>query len=400
MNRIEVETLVVGLGPVGAITALYLAQEGISVAAIELGNRETVDLRASTFHPPTIEILDKLGVSKTLLSYGLKAPVYQYRDRKSGDVYSFDFSELKDQTAFPFRIQCEQDKVRQEVLDALEILPDVHVNYQSRLLYLDDKGDHVLAWVDTGQEIVQYSAKYVVGCDGANSVVRKLLDLSFEGFTYPEKYLCLSTEYPIETAFENLSNVNYVSDPDEWLVLLRTPRLWRVMVPVSEESADEDLLSDASKDGIFKRILQDNRPVETRHRTIYRVHQRVCERFSKGRVALAGDAAHLNSPMGGYGMNSGIHDGINIAKKLVAALRLGETEDIMARYDRQRRHITQSFVQKQSIENMKSMRNGWDQDREDQRERMETLQNDSEARLQFLIGQSMLGSLKEAEAIS
>jgi 3-(3-hydroxy-phenyl)propionate hydroxylase len=400
MNRIEVETLVVGLGPVGAITALYLAQEGISVAAIELGNRETVDLRASTFHPPTIEILDKLGVSKTLLSYGLKAPVYQYRDRKSGDVYSFDFSELKDQTAFPFRIQCEQDKVRQEVLDALEILPDVHVNYQSRLLYLDDKGDHVLAWVDTGQEIVQYSAKYVVGCDGANSVVRKLLDLSFEGFTYPEKYLCLSTEYPIETAFENLSNVNYVSDPDEWLVLLRTPRLWRVMVPVSEESADEDLLSDASKDGIFKRILQDNRPVETRHRTIYRVHQRVCERFSKGRVALAGDAAHLNSPMGGYGMNSGIHDGINIAKKLVAALRLGETEDIMARYDRQRRHITQSFVQKQSIENMKSMRNGWDQDREDKRERMETLQNDSEARLQFLIGQSMLGSLKEAEAIS
>ncbi|CAH0495257.1 NAD(P)/FAD-dependent oxidoreductase [Novosphingobium sp. CECT 9465] len=400
MKRIDVETLVVGLGPVGAVTALYLARAGISVAGIEAGNREAVDLRASTFHPPTISILDALGVSKTLLSYGLKAPVYQYRDRKSGEVFSFDFSELKDQTPFPFRIQCEQDKVRQEVLDALEAETDAQLSYRSRLLFLDDRGDHVLAWVETGTEVVQYAARYVIGCDGANSVVRKLLDLSFEGFTYPEKYLCLSTDYPLEQAFDGLSNVNYISDPDEWLVLLRTPRLWRVMLPVSEDDDDEALLSDATKEGVFKRILGSDQPVQTRHRTIYRVHQRVCERFSKGRIAIAGDAAHLNSPMGGYGMNSGIHDGINIAEKIVSVLQGGETGDIMAHYDRQRRHVTQTFVQKQSIENMKSMRKGWDQDRADKRERMEILQNDPEARLQFLIGQSMLGSLKEAEAIA
>jgi 3-(3-hydroxy-phenyl)propionate hydroxylase len=400
MKIIDVETLVVGLGPVGAVTTLHLAQAGISVAGIEAEGRAAIDLRASTFHPPTIEILDKLGVSKTLMEYGLKAPVYQYRDRKSGEIYPFDFSELKGHTRFPFRIQCEQDKVRQEVLDALEKRGDVDLSYRARLLFLDDRGDHVLAWVDTGVEVVQYRTQFVIGCDGSNSVVRKLLDLSFEGFTYPEKYLCLSTAHPLEDYFEDLSNVNYLSDPDEWLVLLRTPRLWRVMLPVGEEDDDESLLSDAMKDAVFKRILKTDQPVETRHRTIYRVHQRVCQKFAKGRVALAGDAAHLNSPMGGYGMNSGIHDGVNIAGKVAEILRNGSSLDLLERYDRQRRHITQSFVQKQSIENMKSMRNGWDKDREDKRARMEILQNDPDARLQFLLNQSMLASLQEAEEIA
>src|SRR5258706_8719508 len=105
------------------------------------------------------------------------------------------------------------------------------------------------------------------------------------------------------------------------MVLLRVPKLGRVLVPAAESVPDAVLLSDENKDDIFRRMLGSDVPITTRHRTIYRVHQRVCDRFAVGRVCLAGDSAHVNSPMGGYGMNSGIHDAINLGEKLVSILR-------------------------------------------------------------------------------
>ena len=400
MRTHDCEVLVVGLGPVGAVAALYLARHGIDVVAIDVHAGSATDLRASTFHAPTVEMLDRLGVSRTLIEYGLKAPVYQYRDRQSGDVFSFDLSELADRTAFPYRIQCEQHRVTDEVVAALKDCPTARIAHRSRALALEQSADRVTVLVENDLAVERYRARFVIGADGAGSVVRKLLELEFPGFTYSEKFLCLSTAYPLEGAFEDLSYVNYISDPDEWMVLLRVPSLWRVLVPADPDTPDAVLLSDGHKDGVFSRMLRSDAPVETRHRTIYRVHQRVTERFAEGRVCLVGDAAHLNSPMGGFGMNSGVHDAVNLGEKLLEVLRGGgDHEALIGRYDRQRRFVTNNFIQTQTIENTRLMRNGWHNAREERRVFMDRLIHDPAERRSYLLKQSMITSLADAAAI-
>ena len=397
----DVEVLVVGLGPVGAVAALFLAQNGLSVAALESHAQVATDLRASTFHAPTIEILNHLGAAETLFGQGLRAPVYQFRDRQSGEVFAFDLGEIADRTAFPYRIQCEQHRVTDELVAKLPLLPNASVRFQCRVLFVEQDDAGVTAYVDTGAAVERYRARYLVAADGANSVVRKVLDLGFPGFTYDEKFLCLSTEYPIEQAFDDLSYVNYVSDPDEWMVLLRVPGLWRILVPASEQRADAELLSDANKDAVFRRMLGSDVPVTTRHRTIYRVHQRVCEKFRVGKICLIGDAAHLNSPMGGFGMNSGIHDAINLGGKLVDILRHGaDDETLLGLYERQRRTVTENFVQAQTIENTRMMREGWGVQRDVRRAAMSHLMNDPVARRAYLLKQSMFTSIEDAAAIA
>ena len=323
----DIEVLIAGLGPVGAVAALSLARRGIGVAAIEPLAAGATDLRASTFHAPTLEILDDLGAAGTLFSQGLQAPVYQYRDRQSGEVFAFDLGELADRTRFPYRIQCEQHRVTADIVAQLRLQPTAVVQHGQRLLFVEQDEAGVTAYVEGANAVERWRAKYLVAADGASSVVRKVLGLQFPGFTYDEKFVCLSTGHPVETAFENLSLVNYISDPQEWMVVLKVPGLWRILVPAADTVSDEQLLSDANKNAVFSRMLgcspAQAAAITTQHRTIYRVHQRVCERFVQGRVALVGDAVHLNSPMGGFGMNSGIHDAVNVADKLVSILRHG-----------------------------------------------------------------------------
>ena len=393
----HVEILVAGLGPAGSVAALHLARQGIKVAALE-ATPGAVDLRASTFHSPTVEMLDDLGAAETLKTQGLKAPVYQYRDRASGEVFAFDLGELADHTRFPYRIQCEQHLVVQEIIRELEREPTAMVCKGQRLLFFVQGEDEVTAYVETPHAIECYVARYLIGADGANSIARKALDLGFPGFTYDEKFLCLSTEHPLEQSFKDLSYVNYISDPDEWLVLLKVPRLWRVLVPATRP--DPELLSDEYKDAIFRRILGSDVRVTTHHRTIYRVHQRVCSSFAKGRVCLVGDSAHLNSPMGGFGMNSGIHDAVNLCDKLGRILRHGGDPRLLELYDRQRRTVTNDFIQAQTIENTKAMSEGWGAAREGRRQMLGKLQADDDARRRYLLKQSMFTSLKDAAAIA
>jgi 3-(3-hydroxy-phenyl)propionate hydroxylase len=397
----ETEVLVTGLGPVGATAALALARQGINVTAVEPLLSNANDLRASTFHAPTLEILDDLGAATTLFGEGLKAPIYQYRDRQSGEVFSFDMGEIADRTRFPFRIQCEQHRVTADIVRQLEAAPQATVLKGQRLLFVEQDADGVTAYVEGANAVERWRARFLVAADGASSVVRKVLGLQFPGFTYDEKFVCLSTRYPLETALKGLSLVNYISDPTEWMVVLRIPDLWRVLVPAPVGASDEFLVSEDYKNGVFHRMLGGDIRPDTLHRTIYRAHQRVCERFAVGRIALVGDSAHLNSPMGGFGMNSGIHDAINAVGKLVRVLREGADHTAqLALYERQRQTITREFVQAQTIENTRLMRDGWANARAERSEVMNRLMSDPAARRTYLLKQAMFTSLEQAAAIA
>jgi 3-(3-hydroxy-phenyl)propionate hydroxylase len=401
MQTVDTEVLVVGLGPVGSVAALYLARQGIAVAAIEAGpSGAAADLRASTFHASTLELLADIGAADAILNYGLRAPLYQYRDRQTGEIFCFDLNELAGRTRFPFRLQCEQHRLAHDLADQLVRERTASVAFGKRLLFLEQDEHGVTAYVETPMTIEKYRARYLIGADGANSIARKVLGLDFPGWTHADKFLCLSTTHPLESHFEQLCYVNYISDPLEWTVLLRVPSLWRILVPADPTLSDATLVSDDYTNAVFGRLLGGNVAVATQHRTIYRVHQRVVSQFAVGRVCLVGDAAHLNSPMGGFGMNSGIHDALNLGDKLRRILREGAAATLIGLYDRQRRTVTNNFIQVQSIENTDLMRQGWGSVSEKRRDNMRKLVANPEARRAYLLRQAMFTSLEDAAAVS
>jgi 3-(3-hydroxy-phenyl)propionate hydroxylase len=393
------QVVVSGGGPVGAVAAAYLAQHGIDVVLAEAGADCAQDLRASTFHPPTLEMLDELNVTSALIEKGLKAPIYHWRDRRTAEILPFDLSEIADVTRYPFRVQCEQYHLARMLTERLETLDRAEVLFNHRVVHFtqDDAGVEVHLESPFGIETVK--ADYLIGADGASSIVRKWLDTEFDGFTYPERFLTLSTTWPIEQGMPGLAHVNYVSDPQEWLVLLRVPSVWRVLVPAHEES-EEFLRSDAKKNAVFDGIMGDGAAVETQHRTIYRVHQRVAKQFRHGRVLLVGDAAHLNNPLGGFGMNSGIHDAFNACGKLVEIIKGGASSDLLDLYDRQRRKVTFDFTQRQTMENMEAMRAGQGETHAKREAAMRNLLADDKARRAYLLRQAMFDSLDQAAAIN
>jgi len=396
MQRTEV--LIVGAGPVGTVAAYRLAKMGIDVILCEAAPSCAHDLRASTIHAPTIEMLDELGVAEELIERGLKAPVYQLRDRQSNQLIAFDMTELSDRTRFPFRLQCEQYYLAMAIAKRLEEHPRAEVLFSTRVVSVSQNADEAIATVEQNGEQKEIAARYIIGADGAHSVVRKCLGVEFEGFTYEEKFLSLSTDFPFEDVIPDLAYVNYISDPEEWLVLLKVPSLWRVLIPASGDISDEELLSEDNIEKVFKRIIGD-RKATVSHKTIYRVHQRVASTFVKGRIFLVGDAAHLNNPLGGFGMNSGIHDAWNLTGKLEKIMLKGGDTSLLDLFNRQRRAVTKSFIQAQTIENKIFMERGMADYQRERLEKFEAIHKDPEQRRAYILRQSMFSSLDEAEAV-
>lgn len=399
MKKFDADFIIAGAGPVGTVAALRLAKAGYRVVVCEVNPDCTQDLRASTFHASTLEMLDELGVMETMIEKGLKSPLYHFRERQSGDVIEFDLGELSNELKFPYRLQCEQHVMASILVDQLEGHDNVDVHFSSRVLHFEQDDDGVTVDIETPIEIKHIRARYLIGADGGSSTVRKWMNIEFEGFTYPERFLCLSTKTDLAAHIENLANVNYVSDSQEWLVLLRVPSVWRILVPAFEQQSDEYLVSDEKKEQVMKGLVGDP-DVITEHRTIYRVHQRVAKKFNQGRVILVGDAAHLNNPLGGFGMNSGIHDAWNLCEKLETCVQQGHDEALLDLYDRQRRTITHNFIQAQTIKNKELLEAGSEEAHSIQVAKMRKIQQDPTLRKAFLLEQAMYKSLEDARQIA
>lgn len=393
--------LIAGAGPVGCTLALILAQAGIPVIVFEAGKSLAIDLRASTFHPPTLDQLDRLGLTEKLIPQGLLVREYQFRERETGDAVNFNLARLRGLTAHPYRLQCEQYKLTRTAFDMLESYDHAEVRMGYEILGYQMHDDRVSALVFDGVNEILVDGAFLVGTDGAGSRVRQSSGTLFEGLTYPERFLVVSTTFPFERHFDDLRWVNYVSDPDEWCVMLKTIDLWRVQFPTHPDASPDELLSDDFIEQRLQRLHPKPGRYDVHHRTLYRVHQRVAATYRVGkRVLLAGDAAHVNNPLGGMGMNGGIHDAFSLGDKLIEIMIDGAPMDErLDLYDLQRRSICVDFIQARTKENKKIMESKDASVQQARREKFRRLATCQDEQDNYILESSMLKSLWDCEKI-
>ena len=399
MTKVDDRILIVGAGPVGLTCAYSLARQGIPVTVLEREPDVPVDLRATTWHPPTLDFMDDLGVAQHLIANGHQAPTWQQRIKETGERAVFDLGVLRGETRHPYRLQCEQVHAVRFLTERLLEIDATAVRFGTTVSSIDHDENGVSVTLENGDDRSVLTGRYLVGADGAHSIARKTLGLGFAGKTY-ETLLLVATigDFPFEDHHEDLSDVNYVWSDDGSFSLLRVPGKWRSGIRPKPGRPPEESLTDAALQAHFNAIVPRKEAYDVQARGMYRVHQRVTERFSLGRVALAGDAAHLNSPNGGMGMNCGIHDAVNLAEKLSQIWRGGST-DLLDLYDRQRRTVATTYVNEHADKNHRRMQvRDPDARRAILSEMQETAADLAKAKA-FLMRSSMIAGVREANAV-
>jgi 3-(3-hydroxy-phenyl)propionate hydroxylase len=398
--------IVVGAGPAGLCLSLALAQVDVPVALIEaLGDDNFLDQvpRAGSNHPTTLEFFDRIGLYEKLEPRGIVAPKFHYWDRQDNTLIAeFDHALLRNDTRFPYVLQCERIKIIEEALKLAKAHPLIEVRMATEFVSFEQKADAVLARVaNAAGEYDIIRGCYLVSCEGARSIARKDLGLAFEGFTYPERTLNIEVAYDFRQ--HGYTERNYISDPVEYSNLFHwkgPPDRWRIHFPTATHDEEDALTRPDALQARLKRFLGIDRDFEIRGCNLYTVHQRVAQKFRLGRVVLAGDAAHVNSPIGGMGLNSGVHDAFNLADKLARILHGEADETLLDRYERQRRHVAVQHIQAQTIRNKRLLE---ERDPAVRRRNHDELRRQAENPVlarKFLLRSALFESLREAEQIA
>ncbi len=397
--------LISGAGPVGMITGLYLARQGIPVKLFDTLADIPADHRAATLQPSTLQMLDEIGMTSVLLTRGIESPMFQYRDRLSNEIVAeFDLGVLKGETPYPFVLQIEQHKTVGIAYDIARKLDGFDIQREREVVSISQDGDGVEISVrlpDGTEE--QHRGRYLIGCDGGRSITRKSQGIDFPGFTWKERFIIVANHFDFAAA-DGYRFRNYVAHPAQWCALMKVPGeedegVWRCLFPAMTDESDETVMSDEWIQARYEECLPHDPPYEILHRNLYSVHQRVAERFRLGRVMLAGDAAHVNNPIGGMGMNSGIHDGINLAEKLGRVWR-GEADDtLLDRYDRQRRPTAERYVQAETIRNKQTLEEADLKARQERFDELRATVEDPQKHSEYLRRVSLIAMVEEANSI-
>ena len=382
----------------GLTCAALLSDAGIPVSVVEATENRARDLRASTWHPPTLDLIESLGLAAPLISRGLISPTWQVRMHPSGERAVFDLGILAGETRHPYRLQCEQQTYC-ELLEARLASAGCQVRRGAEVLRLEQDASGVSVTVQEQGRDEALRAAYLIGADGAKSAVRSAVGLELAGSTYPETTILATVKFPFEEHLAGLSNVNYCWAPDGTFSLLRLPSLWRVSLYADEGESIEDALRPTAIEVKLQRIVPRAEPYAVLEVRPYRIHQRIVPTYRVGRVLLAGDAAHLNSPSGGMGMNGGLHDAFNLCDKL-SRVFAGAPASLLDLYTRQRRPVAEEQILGQAHRNRSRM-----QERDPARRRealadLQAIAATPERAHAYLLQSSMITGLRQAESIA
>jgi 3-(3-hydroxy-phenyl)propionate hydroxylase len=400
------QIIVIGAGPVGLVLSLALAQADIKVCLVEaLGDDNFLEQvpRAGTNHPATLEMYERIGLYQKLEPRGIVAPVFHYWDRHEGKlIAAFDHALLKNDTRFPYVLQCERIKIVEEALKMAKAHPNIDLRLKTEFVSFEQDADGVSAHVinrEGAEETID--GRYLVSGEGARSIVRRELGIEFEGFTYDDRTLNIEVAYDFTR--HGYAHRNYISDPTEWSNLFHwkgPPDRWRVHFPTDPKADENVLMQPQALQARLQGFLPTGKPFDIVGSNLYVVHQRAAQKFRVGRAILAGDSAHVNSPIGAMGMNSGVHDAINLADKLIDIARKLADDSALDRYDRQRRHVAIAHTQAQTIRNKRFLA---EQDLAVRRRNHDELRRTAESpelARKFLLRTALFESLREAEGIA
>ena len=397
--------LIAGGGPVGLLCAWLLGRQGVPVQLFDLNAEPQADPRAATTHPATLDVLAEDGLADDMARVGLVTPIFQFWDRPSREkVAEFDHAVLANDTKHPFVVQCEQFKTAKLILERLEKLSNVEVLFGHEVVAVEQGPVSVSIDVRNADGVKRYDGAYLIGADGGRSLVRKAADIAFDGFTWPERFIVLTTPFDFEAAF-GVCPRSYFADPAEWCNCFKVsangpPGLWRTVYPAQPGASDEELMSDEAVQARMQKFFPASEPYEIVHRNLYVTHQRVAATFHKGRVLLAGDAAHVNNPIGGMGLNGGIQDAANLAAKLLSVLLDGAPDALLDLYSLQRRAVAVEFVQEQTIANKKRLEAKDAETRRRNLDELRAIAADPARARQFLLRTAMVESQRRVAAMT
>lgn len=391
--------IIVGGGPVGTIAALAAVQAGFDVTLIEESKTIDTNPRAATTHPSTLEMIARVGLIEEFIAEGLVAREFQFWDRPNNAlVATFDHDLLRDETPFPFVVQTEQHKLVRMGLEKLKSL-GVKVRLGCKVVGCAQDSQKVRVDVESQLATERLTADWVLAADGGRSAIRKNLGIEFEGYTWPERFLVLTILDDLQ-ALMGCCFRNYLADAAEWANIFKVAGddykgRWRVVVPVRESETDEEALSPETTSARLHRIHALD-AYQLVHRNLYRVHQRVAKTFRLGRVLLAGDAAHVNNPIGGLGLNFGIHDAIDAIDSLAAVALHGQDDAALDRYSNRRRSLNIRFVQEQTVANKKRLEETDEKSRAANFDNLRATASDPIRAKEFLLKSSLIASVREA----
>ena len=397
--------LISGGGPVGLLCALLLGRAGIPVRVFDANPCLQNDPRAATTHPATLDVLDQVpGLVDDMARLGLVTPIFQFWDRPSHTkIAEFDHVVLKNDTRHPFVIQCEQFKTAGLLLARVEKLPNVDVLFNHTVTDVSQDANSVTVTVKSPAGEQTHSGAYLIGADGGRSTVRKQSGIAFEGFTYEERFLVLTTPFDF-AANRGYCERTYIADPEEWCNCFKVaadgpPGLWRTVFPADATENEAKTLSDTDVHARMQKFFPLPHAHDIVHRNLYSIHQRVAATFAKGRVLLAGDSAHVNNSIGGMGLNGGLQDAANACEKLVELILNRNPHDLLALYDKQRRIVTTEFVQAQTIANKKRLEARDAETRKHNFEELSASASDPVKAREFLLKTAMISMQQRAASI-
>jgi 2-polyprenyl-6-methoxyphenol hydroxylase-like FAD-dependent oxidoreductase len=329
------EVLIVGAGPAGLTLAISLVQQGREVTVVDAHAESEHTSRAAVVHARTLEVLEPLGVAKPLIARGITVDRFAIRDRDRL-LMSVPFAGLP--TQFPYTLMVSQAVTEETLSDRLVALGG-QVLRPLTLTRLEQDADGVTATFADGRHI---RASYVVGADGMSSTVRQQAGIGFEGAAYAESFSLADVRLS-GSAIPSGEVILYFSPAGMMVVAPLPGGVYRLVATVDE--------APPAPDRAFLQGLLDSRGPQASRAVVtevlwgsrFRVHHRVADRYRAGRVLLAGDAAHVHSPAGGQGMNTGITDAVALGEALGAVLA-GSSPDTLDRYGEQRRPIALRVV--------------------------------------------------------
>src|SRR5258705_8062901 len=256
----ERRVLIAGGGPVGLLCAWLLGRRGIPVVLFDENDGPRVDPRAATTHPATLDLLEEDGLADDMARVGLVAPIFQFWDRPSASlVAAFDHAVIENDTRHPFVVQCEQFKTARLLLERLRRIANVEVCFGHAVVDVVQTGRSISVDVRGPSGITRHTGGYLIGADGGRSTVRKQCGIAFEGFTWPERFIVLTTPYDFEKN-RGYCPRSYFADPGSWCNCFKVsaegpPGLWRTVFPTDPNQPEADLTIPTATQGMMQKFF-------------------------------------------------------------------------------------------------------------------------------------------------